>query len=449
MPTLMPMPAGPALKDGRPPARTGRVAAVALALLAAALSWLALHQLLFAAAVLYVAGFLLVASRYPGIALMLIFASAPFQNDLSGGGGAKFSIAEVNLVLTLPILYVRGLVQKQRPHVGPVLVPVLLYFTVCVFSSMIHWLGQTALISLFQMLLYFVVVVGVFCAFAPDPRQYWYAFNALVAVGVFLAIAGLVTNYWFIGLNKNGIASSLTCCFLVGVEMLLSASSRRRRQVLSAALLVIGVGLLFSLSRGAWLGTTAGVFFIFALRRRLALLLRICLFLLPLLLIFWFTLPPASREYATGFGQNHYNIKLRYESVDVAQSYFEQSPVYGMGVGLRKEFDATNVLLMTLAETGVLGAAALLLIHFAYFRMIWQAQKRVARSEALFSLLCIGGALVLDKFVHGMVDHYWSRGAIMAAWASAGMATRVYYIAMGRVHAPAENWQGLVVRGER
>jgi len=449
MPTLMPMPAGPALKDGRPPARTGRVAAVALALLAAALSWLALHQLLFAAAVLYVAGFLLVASRYPGIALMLIFASAPFQNDLSGGGGAKFSIAEVNLVLTLPILYVRGLVQKQRPRVGPVLVPVLLYFTVCVFSSMIHWLGQTALISLFQMLLYFVVVVGVFCAFAPDPRQYWYAFNALVAVGVFLAIAGLVTNYWFIGLNKNGIASSLTCCFLVGVEMLLSASSRRRRQVLSAALLVIGVGLLFSLSRGAWLGTTAGVFFIFALRRRLALLLRICLFLVPLLAVFWFTLPPASREYATGFGQNHYNIKLRYESVDVAQGYFEQSPIYGMGVGLRKEFDATNVLLMTLAETGVLGAAALLLIHFAYFRMIWQAQKRVARSEALFSLLCIGGALVLDKFVHGMVDHYWSRGAIMAAWASAGMATRVYYIAMGRAHAPAENWQGLVVRGER
>jgi len=33
--------------------------------------------------------------------------------------------------------------------------------------------------------------------------------------------------------------------------------------------------------------------------------------------------------------------------------------------------------------------------------------------------------LVLGKLVHGMVDHYWSRGAIMIAWASVGMALSV------------------------
>ena len=74
--------------------------------------------------------------------------------------------------------------------------------------------------------------------------------------------------------------------------------------------------------------------------------------------------------------------------------------------------------------------------------------ERGDAAEALFSLLCIGGALVLDKFVHGMVDHYWSRGAIMAAWASAGMATRAYYVAMGRARAPSEDWPGLVMRGK-
>jgi len=450
MPTLTPTPIlpAPASQGGRLPAFAGRSVALGLvALAAAALTGLALHQLVLAAAVLYVAGFWLLASRYPGAGLMLIFATAPFQNDLSGGGGAKFSIAEVNLLLTLPLLYVRGVVQKQRPRVGPVLVPVLLYFAVCLFSSLLHWQGQTALLSLFQMVLYFIVAVGVFCAFPLDPRQYWPAFNALVFVGVFLSVAGMATGYWFIGLNKNGIASSLACCFLVGVELLLSSPSRGRRQVLGVALVVIAAGLLFSLSRGAWLGTAAGVVFIFALRRRLGLLLRISLALLPLLIVFWLALPQASRDYAMGFGQDHYNIKLRYQSIDLAETIFYQSPIYGMGVGLRKDYDATNILLMTLAETGILGAAALLLIHFAYFRMIWQAQKRVARSEALFSLLCIGGALVLDKFVHGMVDHYWSRGAIMAAWASAGMATRAYYVAMGRARAPSEGWAGLIGRG--
>lgn len=411
----------------------GRISPVLASLLAAIiLTKLAFISLLIPAALLYVTGFCLAAYYYPGAALALIFASAPFQNDLSGGGGAKFSIAEINLMLTLPVLYLRCLVQKLRLHVGPVLVPVLLYFTVCLYSSAMHWLGSVALISLIQMFLYFVVVVCVFCVFITDIKQYWPGFYGLVGVGVFLAVAGIATNYWFIGLNKNGIADSLACCFLVATELILSAETIRAKRWLMAALGVIALGLLFSLSRGSWLGTLCGVALIFTLRRRLGLLLKIMLCLLPLIAAFWFSLPQASRDYAMGFGTDHYNIKLRYQSVAIAQSYFAQSPVFGMGVGLRKNYDATNLLLMTLAETGILGAACLLFIHLAFFGMIWKTQKRIARTEALFSLLCLGGALVLNKFVHGMVDQYWSRGAIMAAWAGGGMATRAYYMAKER-----------------
>ena len=425
----------------------GRTTGVLSLLLAAAvLTKLAFISLLIPVALLYVTGFCLVAYYYPGAALALIFALAPFQNDLSGGGGAKFSIAEINLMLTLPALYVRCLVQKLRLHVGPIFVPVLLYFTVCLYSSAMHWLGSVALISLIQMFLYFVVVVCVFCVFITDPRQYWPGFYGLVGVGVFLSVAGMATDFWFIGLNKNGIADSLAISFIVATELILSAGSARARRWLLAALGMIALGLLFSLSRGAWLGTICGVTLIFTLRRRLRLLLKITLCLLPLIAAFWFTLPQSSRDYALGFGTDHYNIKLRYQSVDIAQSYFNQSPVFGMGVGLRKNYDATNLLLMTLAETGVLGVAALLLIHVAFFGMIWKAQKRIARTEALFTLLCLGGALVLDKFVHGMVDQYWSRGAIMAAWAGAGMATHAFYVAQERSRlAEHSGWQELTL----
>jgi hypothetical protein len=438
--------AGNPSKAGHPAVPAWRRVLGVLVCLAAAviLTKLSFVSLLIPAAILYVVGFSLIAWHFPGVALMLIFASVPFQNDLSGGGGAKFSIAEINLMLTLPVLYLRCIMQKLRLHVGPILVPVLLYFTVCIYSSSLHWLGPTALISLIQMFLYFVVVVTVFCVFVTDVRHYWIAFHALIAVGVFLAIAGMATNFWFIGLNKNGIAASLACCFLVNVELILSAETVRRRRWLLAALGVIALGLLFSLSRGAWLGTSCGVFFIFALRGKLALLLKICVCLLPFIAVFWFTLPPASRDYAAGFGQNHYNIKLRYESITLAQNYFNESPVYGMGVGLRKNYDATNVLLMTLAETGVLGAVAFLLIHAALLQMIWRAQKQIARPEAWFSLLCIGGALVLNKLVHGMVDQYWSRGAVMAAWAGGGMATRAYYVAMSRARTASEGWGSLI-----
>lgn len=429
---------------GRSLGPVARAATLGLAGAAAAvlLTALALRQPLYAAALLYVAGFLVVTARQPAVALMLIFASAPFQNDLSGGGGAKFSIAEVNLVLTLAALYARCLTLRRLPRVGPILVPVLLYFSVCLCSSAIHWVSGEAVISLVQMFLYFVVAVAVFNEFALDPSQYWPSFYALVSVGVFLALAGLATDYWFIGLNKNGIAASLACSFLVGTELALTAETGRRRVVLLLALGIIALGLLFSLSRGAWLGTGSGVIFIFALRRRLPLLARIGAALLPLLALFWFTLPSASREYAIGFNmEDHYNIKLRYDSIMLTEQYFQESPIYGMGVGLRKDYDATNVLLMTLAETGVLGGVGFLLIHAAFFRMIAQARKRIAPTEALYSLLCIGGALVLDKFMHGLVDHYWSRGALMVAWAAAGMATRAYYIARSRAAWQGGDWR--------
>ena len=409
---------------------TARLIPLILASLIATVSLtaLALSNLLIAGALIYAAGYLLLAWRYPGLALLMIFAAAPFQNDLSSGGSARFSIAEINLMLTLPVLYAHWLRGARTPHVGPIFIPVLLYFAVCAFSSFLHWQGDAAVISLVQMFLYFVVAVMVFCVFTPDSRQYYLAFYALVWVGCLLAIAGLATHYWFVGLNKNGIAESLSCSFLVGVELFLTARTLRRRQWLGFALLLIGAGLLFSLSRGSWLGTVGGVVFLFALRRKLPRLLRFSLMLLPLLAVFWFTLPQPSRDYATGFGRDRYNINLRYESMDLAENYFHQSPIYGMGVGLRKNYDATNVLLMTLAETGVLGLAAFLLIHAVFFQMIWKAQTRIAPSDALFSLLCVGGALVLNKFLHGLVDHYWSRGAIMCAWAAAGMATRAYYV---------------------
>src|SRR5207302_1484068 len=130
---------------------------------------------------------------------------------------------------------------------------------------------------------------------------------------------------------------------------------------------------------------------------------------------------------ATDFSEKRYSIKARYRSIDVARRYFEESPLFGVGVGLRKEMDATNVFWFTLAETGILGLATFGLIHVVFFAMIWRTQKRLSRRNEMYSFLAIGSALLLGKLTHGMVDHYWSRGQLMMAWASVGMATSVYY----------------------
>jgi hypothetical protein len=378
--------------------------------------------------VVYGVAFVGLTWKYPELVLMLIFAASPFQNDLSGEGWAKFSIAEMSLALAFPVFLVRCLLFRRRPVVGPILIPVLLYFAVCLSSSMVTWRGNTALISLIQMVVYLIVAVMVFASFTRRPEQLLLALNGLVVSGLFLcAVEIVIGSNYVMGLHKNGIGGALSCALVVATELWWAADSPRNKWRYGIALAILTAGLLFSLSRGAWLATLVGLLVLLGLRRKFRLFLQVCLIVIPLIALCWLFLPQESREYATNFSTEQYSARMRYQSLEFTQREFAKNWLTGVGVGLRKEYDATNVFWMTLAETGVLGLAAFLLIHIVFFSMVWKTQKRLSHNDPLFSLLIIGAALVLSQLVHGSLDHYWSRGQTMITWASAGMATSVYY----------------------
>jgi hypothetical protein len=96
-------------------------------------------------------------------------------------------------------------------------------------------------------------------------------------------------------------------------------------------------------------------------------------------------------------------------------------------VGLRKEYDATNLVLCTLAETGVVGLLALILLHINILNVTWKTQKNLRRNSLLYSGVARGGALVFSRLLHGMVDHYWGRGSNTCVWSAVGMALYGYY----------------------
>jgi hypothetical protein len=152
----------------------------------------------------------------------------------------------------------------------------------------------------------------------------------------------------------------------------------------------------------------------------------------PLLCVCWYFLPDKSKDYTTGLSAKNENIQMRYNSVEYAKAHFDESPLLGVGVGLRKEYDATNLLWLMLAETGVPGALTFIWLQAAVWKMTYWAQKRIDKKDPLYSPVAIGGALMAGRFIHGMVDHYWSRGAISVAWAGAGMATYGYLIVRQR-----------------
>jgi hypothetical protein len=306
------------------------------------------------------------------------------------------------------------------------------YLLVCVVSSMVSWRAST-LTSMVQMVLYIVVAVAVFTSLGRGEQDYQLSYYGLLLVGLVLAIAVLVTHSGYVlNLHKNGVGGSLSCAVIVATELWLAAPTPRRRMMMGWVLLILVAGLFFTLSRGGWVGAGVGIILILALRREFRTMMKVIFALVPLLTICWYLLPEKSRDYTTGLSAKNENIQMRYNSVEYARENFDQNPYLGVGVGLRKEYDATNLLWLMLAETGVPGALTFILIQFAVVRMVWVTQKRLRRDDPLYSAVAIGGALMLGRFIHGMVDHYWSRGAITIAWAGAGMATYGYLVVRQR-----------------
>jgi len=227
-------------------------------------------------------------------------------------------------------------------------------------------------------------------------------------------------------LNKNSLGASMASGLLIAVESWFAAHrDKKRRLILTAVMFLLAATLLFSLSRGSWLAAVAGLFVITSLRRQFKLLIKLAVLLIPLVLILFATLPEEKQEYALSADATRYNIQARIDTIEDAKAAFFEHPLYGGGISYRKNIDATNLVFVSLAESGILGLSTFALVHFALFAGIWKSQKKIPRSHILYSPVALGAALVAAKLTHGMVDHYWSRGPLLQAWAAAGMAAAV------------------------
>jgi len=142
-------------------------------------------------------------------------------------------------------------------------------------------------------------------------------------------------------------------------------------------------------------------------------------------------LPEQAKESATTIGTGKFtSLNARLESIDYAYSIFARSPMLGGGVGIRKQYDATNLVMSTLAETGIAGIVTFSSIYIVFGAAVWKARSRVSLTGPLLPLVTTGAALVVCELLHGMVDHFWSRGCL-PAWAGMGMAMCAYRLTAG------------------
>lgn len=362
----------------------------------------------------------------PEVALMLAFALAPFTKELPLPGPLKISMGEFTLALCLPAFFIAGLSRIRFPAF---LFFSILYLGACVFTMILNVdKGKDGISSMVQMVLYLIIAVLVYSSFVRDPAKFILILDGGLAVMAVLAIlidTGLGDGF---ELHKNSLGATMASAMLITLECwFASVHDKKRRLILLVLLFLFAGSLLWSLSRGAWLAAFAGTFVIVMLRRQFALMLRVLLVTLPLLIVLFFILPEEKQDYALSTDTTRVNYAARLEIIQNAYSTFMNHKWYGAGISYRKKVDATNIVFVSLAESGIIGLATFSLMNAAVLRSVWKTQKRIPRSHLLYSPVALGAALVIAHLTHGLVDHYWSRGPILQAWACAGMSAAVYY----------------------
>jgi hypothetical protein len=339
----------------------------------------------------------------------------------------RFSVVEVNLFIMVIIFGLKMSQSRISLKYGPAFGAILLYLGLCISSSLGHW-GQSTTTAVLQVALYMVVTVVLYASFTTDVVEFRRYCLAFVAVCVTLSCIAFASGTAFIlGLHKNGVGGSLAIGTIVAAEMWISEKDMRRKWILGAAGALIVAGMIYSLSRGAWMGASVGIVAILLIRRQIKLIFQLLIALVPLVYLMWNWLPAEKKANVTDLNPKGDNVRLRVVTIDYCMAVFQANPTTGIGLSVLKEIDATNIIMVTLAETGWPGLLAFLLVHVQIARMIFTLRKSISLTDPRFSILVISGALVTSKLVHGVVDHYWSRGTLSVAWACVGIVTGLYY----------------------
>jgi hypothetical protein len=357
----------------------------------------------------------------PQIALTGIIAVTPFVQDLGVGLPIKFSLAEIHLLLAFIVYVVKGVLTRSIRFLGPLTVPVSIYLAVLAWTSLRSGLQQEDIKALVQTFVTCGVTVAVFANMISDPESMVRSFIWLPIFCLPIAVLEIATgSFNVLGLHKNSIGGAMATGVVILANLSYSQVDFSGKRYLSWLLLVLGGGLLISLSRGAWIGTMIGLTVSGLLWGRITLVFRTLIVAVPLVLVLWLLLPSEKREYATGFQSDRWNIKTRIKTQENLQEIVTKEPIFGVGIGLRKQVDATNFVLVTLAESGVVGLVAII----GVFGTIVTVGVKVCRSDpklniALCGALAVG--LLSCKIGHGMFDHFWGRGNGTVVWASIGL----------------------------
>jgi O-antigen ligase len=248
-----------------------------------------------------------------------------------------------------------------------------------------------------------------------------------VVLGIFQIVAG--PKAFALGIHKNNMGQGMAAGLSIWMCTWFDSYKGWWTKFTVLAIAIVTTALVFTLSRGAWVGAACSLICVTLMYKRVQLLLRASLVLVPIIALMWNYLPKEDQQYASSFDRQKYdNIDIRYANIEKTAALIKSSPIIGHGISIRKQLDATNLVLVSLAEGGILGFILFSVVLITYVAIVVRLLRFLRPHEPQFFVVTSSIALMMSRLAHAQFDHYWVRGASTLAWASVGMVLAIFHL---------------------
>ncbi len=269
-----------------------------------------------------------------------------------------------------------------------------------------------------RILLYYIVISEILS----ERSLRWLArslvVGALIAVVYQIGMLALdVSRFEELALNR-ALGGMLGMVIPFSVSLFLVESGKKWRIALALSSVLMTICLILTSTRGAWIGCFIGISFLGMMKNK-----RILLLLLLVVALFLVFSPKAQlRRALSVFDPADSTIRKRVYLWQSAFSMARENLLFGRGAGSYKQLyrdhlpegtaelirpdhaHAHNIFIHTLAETGIMGLSALVVLLVVVVRRIWRVYKR--QSDPWLKALALGVlAGVVGFLVHGQVDY--------------------------------------------
>ncbi len=353
------------------------------------------------------------------------------------------------LFLVLMIL-VRRMALNIRWRFTDLDFPLIFFITVCIILFMLRSPDPIVAIDGFrvvvQYILWFFLVVQLIDSDKDVERMVYIAlamslFIGLHAIYQFVARVPMLGNWvdstetittraYSIMFSPNLLGSFFTLLIPIAFAVFVAEESVSKKLFALVTLGASGLGLIFTLSRGAWLAAFFGLIFFLLLTYR-KILLPIFVFVSSIIM----TIPALSTRFFSLFSSNYINKSSKGGRIfrfNVGLKNWEKDPIFGLGMGRfggavsmnynLAPFYMDNYYMKTLVEMGVVGLSATLILYLSLIIICVLKIRGISDNKTqiiLYGLLSGMFGVLIHNFMENifesqsMVSLFWVVAALI------------------------------------